>query len=146
MSAPTALPLVTAPAAGERGKLISRVKLLSWLSLGWMTIEGAVAITAGLVASSVALVGFGLDSVIEGLASVVIIWRFTGSRALSEAAEVRAQKLVALQFFVLAPYVAFESGRTLANGDHPARGPRGLARRTPAATRPYPRRLRPRRA
>jgi divalent metal cation (Fe/Co/Zn/Cd) transporter len=84
-----------------------------------MTLEGAVAIVAGLVAGSVALVGFGLDSVIEGFASVVIIWRFTGARKLSEAAETRAQKLVALQFFVLAPYVGFESVRALIGGEHP---------------------------
>jgi divalent metal cation (Fe/Co/Zn/Cd) transporter len=96
------------------------VRLLSWLSLGWMTIEGAVAITAGIVASSVALVGFGLDSVIEGVASVIIIWRFTGHRVFSHAAEERAQRLVAVQFFLLAPYVAFESVKALAVGDHPS--------------------------
>jgi divalent metal cation (Fe/Co/Zn/Cd) transporter len=100
-------------------ELAARVKLLSWLSLGWMTIEGAVAITAGIVASSIALVGFGLDSVIEGLASVIIVWRFTGNRVFSHAAEERAQKLVAAQFFLLAPYVAFESVKTLASGNHP---------------------------
>ena len=102
----------------ERERLIRRVKLLSWASLGWMTIEGAVAIIAGIVASSVALIGFGLDSVIEGFASVVIIWRFTGARIMSEAAEHRAQKLVAIQFFVLAPYVGFESVRALLGGEH----------------------------
>ena len=84
-----------------------------------MTVEGAVAITAALVAGSVALLGFGLDSVIEGVASVVIIWRFTGARRLSQAAEVRAQKLVAVQFFILAPYVAQDAVRALAGGEHP---------------------------
>ena len=84
-----------------------------------MTLEGAVAITAGIVAGSVALIGFGLDSVIEGFASVVIIWRFTGARVLCEAAETRAQKLVAIQFFVLAPYVGFESIRALLGREHP---------------------------
>lgn len=69
-----------------RERLVRRVKLLSWLSLAWMTVEGAVAILAGAVAGSIALVGFGLDSVIEGLAGAVIIWRFTGARSLSEAA------------------------------------------------------------
>lgn len=59
------------------------MKLLSWLSLAWMTVEGAVAIGAGILAGSIALIGFGLDSAIEGLASVIIIWRFTGSRAFS---------------------------------------------------------------
>ncbi|HEX3737927.1 MAG TPA: hypothetical protein VHV53_10325 [Solirubrobacterales bacterium] len=98
--------------------LARRVRLLSWLSLGWMTIEGAVAITAGVVASSIALVGFGLDSVIEGVASIIIIWRFSGHRVFSHAAEERAQKLVALQFFLLAPYVAIESVRVLVIGEH----------------------------
>jgi divalent metal cation (Fe/Co/Zn/Cd) transporter len=84
-----------------------------------MTVEGAVAILAGLAAGSIALIGFGLDSAIEGFASVVIVWRFTGSRVFSEAAETRAQKLVAIQFFVLAPYVAVESVRALVNGDRP---------------------------
>jgi hypothetical protein len=87
-------------------RLARRVKLLSWLSLAWMTVEGAVAIAAGIVAGSIALIGFGLDSAIEGFASVIIIWRFTGHRVFSNAAEQRAQKLVAVQFFLLAAYVA----------------------------------------
>ena len=74
-------------------QLAGRVRLLSWLSLGWMTIEGAGAITAGILASSIALVGFGLDSAIEGIASVIIIWRFTGHRVFSHAAEQRAEPI-----------------------------------------------------
>jgi divalent metal cation (Fe/Co/Zn/Cd) transporter len=100
-------------------RLAGRVKLLSWLSLAWMTIEGAVAILAGLAAGSIALIGFGLDSAIEGLASVIIIWRFSGRRVFSQEAEDRAQKLVAAQFFLLAPYVAYEATRTLIAGEHP---------------------------
>jgi divalent metal cation (Fe/Co/Zn/Cd) transporter len=96
-----------------------RARLLSWASLGYMALEGAVAIIAGIVAGSIALVGFGIDSAIEGFASVVIVWRFTGSRMLSEQAERKAQKLVAIQFFVLAPYVAVEATRSLVNGDRP---------------------------
>ncbi|HWM12723.1 MAG TPA: cation transporter [Solirubrobacteraceae bacterium] len=124
MSAPFDLQLApprTVPAiTRERyARLAGRVKLLSWLSLVWMTAEGVVAIAAGIVASSIALIGFGLDSAIEGLASVIIIWRFTGSRVFSHAAEQRAQKLVAAQFFLLAPYVAFESVRALAGGERP---------------------------
>jgi hypothetical protein len=60
-----------------------KVRLLSWLSLGWMTIEGAVASTAGVLACSIALVGFGLDSVIEDVASMIIIWRFSRERVFS---------------------------------------------------------------
>jgi divalent metal cation (Fe/Co/Zn/Cd) transporter len=118
-----ALPMVTAAtpridrATYER--LARRARVLSWLSLAWMTVEGGVAISAGLVASSIALVGFGLDSAIEGFASLVIVWRFSRSRMFSAAAETRAQKLVAIQFFVLAPYVGIESVRALIGGERP---------------------------
>ena len=81
-----------------------------------MTAEGVVAATAGVMAGSIALIGFGIDSAIEGIASVIIIWRFSGGRALSEDAERRAQRLVAVSFFMLAPYVAFEALRALATG------------------------------
>ncbi len=90
-----------------------RARALSWLSLVWMGAEGAIAITAGILAGSIALIGFGIDSAIEGAASLVIVWRFTGHRLLSHAAEERAQKLVAVQFFLLAPFVAFEAVRHL---------------------------------
>lgn len=109
----------TVPGRERVEVLARRARLLSWLSLGWMTVEGVVAIGAGIVAGSIALIGFGLDSVIEGVASVVIIWRFTGARIHSAAAEDRAQKLVAAQFFLLAPYVGIESIRALAGGDQP---------------------------
>ena len=104
-----------------------RARLLSWVSLGWMGVEGAVAITAGVLAGSIALISFGLDSVIEGAASLVIVWRFTGSRLLSHAAEVRAQKLVAIQFFLLAPYVTAEAVHTLVTGDQPQTSWIGIA-------------------
>jgi divalent metal cation (Fe/Co/Zn/Cd) transporter len=119
------LPTVgSSPAAGSFDearyrRLATRARTLSWLSLAWMTVEGGVALAAGVVASSVALVGFGLDSAIEGFASVIIVWRFTGHRMFSGRAEQRAQKLVAVQFFLLAPYVAIESARALIGGEHP---------------------------
>ena len=93
-----------------------RARILSWISLIWMSLEGGIAILAGVIAGSIALIGFGLDSFIEGLASGVIIWRFTGSRIHSHFAEQRAQKLVAIQFFILAPYVTVEAIRYLVNG------------------------------
>jgi divalent metal cation (Fe/Co/Zn/Cd) transporter len=136
----TELPLVPATAAPppaisrERyGELAARVRLLSWLSLGWMTVEGAVAIASGIAASSIALVGFGLDSVIEGVASVIIVWRFTGSRTFSHAAETRAQKLVAAQFFLLAPYVAFEAVHKLAAAEQAETSWLGIALVTSSA-------------
>src|SRR5829696_3847269 len=120
MSAPS-LPIVTAGGAAtqERRRLAARVRLLSWASLVYMAFEGGIAILAGVVAGSVALVGFGLDSAIEGFASAIIVWRFTGHRIFSEVAERRAQKLVGLQFFLLAPYVGFESLKALVEAEHP---------------------------
>jgi divalent metal cation (Fe/Co/Zn/Cd) transporter len=103
----------------ERERLATRVRRLSWFSLAYMTAEGAIAIAAGIVAGSVALVGFGVDSAIEGFASAIIVWRFTGHRITSDAAERRAQKLVAVQFFLLAPYVAYESIHAVAAVERP---------------------------
>jgi divalent metal cation (Fe/Co/Zn/Cd) transporter len=86
-----------------------RARLLSWFSLVWMTVEGVVGVVTGIVAGSIALQAFGISSAVEGLASVIVIWRFTGSRTLSEASEHRAQKLVAVSFWLLAPYVVAEA-------------------------------------
>ncbi len=82
MSTLAGLPTIPVVGSGgvdprERDRLIGRAKALSWVSLAWMTVEGGVAIGAALAAGSVALLGFGIDSAIEGLASVVVIWRFT---------------------------------------------------------------------
>lgn len=82
-----------------------------------MGAEGTVAIVAGILAGSVALIAFGLDSGIEGFASLVIVWRFTGARMWSHAAETRAQKLVAVQFFLLAPFIAYEGVGALVGGE-----------------------------
>jgi divalent metal cation (Fe/Co/Zn/Cd) transporter len=102
----------------HRRRLAARVRLLSWASLAYMAVEGGVAILAGVLAGSIALIGFGLDSAIEGFASAIIVWRFTGHRIFSDAAESRAQKLVAIQFFVLAPYVGYESVKALVSSEH----------------------------
>src|SRR5450631_1500768 len=131
------LPTLTAPPTGpqqqsmlepaERDRLIRRAKALSWLSLAYMTAEGAIAIAAAVLAGSVALLGFGLDSAIEALASIIVIWRFTGTRRLSDHAEQRAQRLVAITFFLLAPYIAQDAIRALISGEHPATSWLGIA-------------------
>ncbi len=95
-----------------------RARRLATLSLAWLCFEGAATTTAGLLAGSIALVGNGLDGAIEGLASVIVVWRFTGSRTLSISAERRAQQLVALSFFLLAPYIAFEATGALLTEHH----------------------------
>ena len=96
-----------------------RARFLSWVSLAWMTIEGTIGVFSGLVAGSIALQAFGISSAVEGLASVIVIWRFTGARTLSETSERRAQKLVAVSFWMLVPYVVAEAVYKLVAASQP---------------------------
>jgi divalent metal cation (Fe/Co/Zn/Cd) transporter len=84
-----------------------------------MTAEGAVGLIAGITAGSIALTGWALGSTVEGLASIIVIWRFTGTRTMSETAERRAQQGVAISFWLLAPYITIQAIRDLA-AHHPA--------------------------
>jgi len=102
-------PSTTRAVSDEWLRTARLTRRLSWVSLAWLCVEGAVAIVAGVTAGSIALIAFGLDSAIEGAASIVIVWRFSGSRMLSARAEQRAQRLVAIQFFVLVPFIAYEA-------------------------------------
>lgn len=97
-----------------------QASVLSWASLAYMAAEGALAITAAALAGSVALLGLGVDSVIEGAGSVTIVWRFARRRAVSEEAERRAQKAITVSFFLLAPYIAYEGIAKLARAEHPS--------------------------
>lgn len=90
-----------------------RARMLATVSLAWLCFEGTATTTAGLLAGSTALLGNGLDGAIEGFASLIVVWRFSGSRTLSTSSERRAQQLVAISFFLLAPYIAFEATRAL---------------------------------
>jgi divalent metal cation (Fe/Co/Zn/Cd) transporter len=99
--------------------LVRRAKLLARIGIAWHAVEAAVAIGAGAVAGSIALVGFGADSLIESVAGFVLLWRFAGARAGSQAAERRAQKLIGASFFVLAAYVGVEAVRNLVTASHP---------------------------
>ncbi len=110
----------------ERARLVRQAKLLAWLGVGWHGVEAAVAVGAGLAAGSIALIGFGADSLIESVAGIVLLWRFAASRAASESAERRAQKLVGASFYLLAGYVAFEAFRTLLAAERPEASPIGI--------------------
>jgi divalent metal cation (Fe/Co/Zn/Cd) transporter len=114
------------PGSAQWLRLASLARLLSWLTLAWLGIEAGVAIGAAAAAGSVALLGFGLDSGIEALASVIVIWRFTGTRLTGATAERRAQQLVAGSFYLLAPYIAGEALWGLAHADHPETSVIGL--------------------
>jgi divalent metal cation (Fe/Co/Zn/Cd) transporter len=108
--------VVVEPGSQSWFRLARLAKILSSLTLVWLGIEGAIGVVAGIMAGSIALIAFGLDSAIEGLASVIVIWRFSGTRTISLTSERRAQRWVAISFFLLAPYVAVEAIETLING------------------------------
>ena len=91
---------------------------LAWASLLWMTAEGFLGLVAGAAAGSISLIGWALGSAIEGLASVIVVWRFTGARTFSATAERRAQRAVAVSFWLLAPYIVIEAVRDLLGGHH----------------------------
>jgi divalent metal cation (Fe/Co/Zn/Cd) transporter len=111
---PVQLPLLSQ----ERARLERRARLLAWGGNAWHVIEFGIALGAGIAAGSVALVAFGLDSLIEALAGFVIVWLFTGGRGSSAAAERRAQQLIAVSYFVLAAYIGVESVRDLVGNHH----------------------------
>jgi divalent metal cation (Fe/Co/Zn/Cd) transporter len=114
----TRLPLVVRHS--ERGaRLERRARLLACGGIAYHFLEFAIAVGAGLAAGSIALIGFGADSLIEAFAGFVVLWLFTGTRNRAVAGERRAQQLIAASFFVLAAYVGIESMRTLVGGHHP---------------------------
>jgi divalent metal cation (Fe/Co/Zn/Cd) transporter len=96
---------------GERAATIRQAFLLEYVTLGWMTIEAAVAIGSGLTASSLVLVAFGIDSVIELVSAAVLVWRLTvelrHGKAFAERAERRASRLAGILLFALAAYLVF---------------------------------------
>lgn len=104
-----------------------QARLLAWVSLVWMAAEGAIGLWQGFAVGSIALIGWALGSAVEGLASVIVVWRFTGQRTLSETAEHRAQKAVAVSFWLLAPYVAVQSVHDLVGGHRAAVTVLGMA-------------------
>ncbi|MDX6692101.1 MAG: hypothetical protein QOG15_3558, partial [Solirubrobacteraceae bacterium] len=114
--APRSAPAPTAPTAAWL-RAARQAKLLAWASLAWMSAEGFVGVAAGLQAHSLGVVTWAASSFVEALASLIVVWRFTGRRTLSATSEARAQKWVAASFFLLAPYVVIEAIRKLASGD-----------------------------
>ena len=119
---------MTAPPAAT-ARLRRRGFWLEYASMAWMTAEAAVAITAGILASSIALTGFGLDSVLELAAAAVVVWQLRGGEDEGEGEdrEARAVRLIGVTFFALAAYLAVEAARDLAGHARPAFSPAGLA-------------------
>ena len=102
-----------------RVALERRAKRLAWGGNAWHTVEFGIALGAGVAAGSVALVGFGIDSVIEALAGGVIVWLFSNGRGSSAKAERRAQQLIAASYAILVVYIGIEATRDLVGSHHP---------------------------
>lgn len=129
---PVLSPEQTATAAGPQRdeawlRTARHARLLSWLSLAWMTIEGVVGLLAGLDANALTVVIWAASSFVEGLASMIVIWRFTGSRTRSERSEQIAQRLVAGTFLLLVPVFVYEAIRRLIDGSDTRQSTLGIA-------------------
>jgi divalent metal cation (Fe/Co/Zn/Cd) transporter len=103
----------------DRERLMRRARQLSLLSIAWMSVEAGVAITSALIAGSVALLGFGLDSLIELASAATILWLYTAGRGDSAQAERHAQRMIAICFAALAVYLAFDAINSLAHTTRP---------------------------
>ncbi|WP_433242986.1 cation transporter [Streptosporangium sp. CA-135522] len=107
------------PASDEWLRDARRARALSLATLIWLGAESVLGLAAGLGAHSVALIGWGMSSLVEALASLIVVWRFTGSRTLSNDAEGKARKAVAISFWLLAPYLLVHVAHDL-NAGHRA--------------------------
>ncbi|MDA0565673.1 cation transporter [Streptomonospora sp. S1-112] len=113
MAAP-AVPAASGPAEARRAVLVRRVRLLVAATIAYNTVEAAVALAAGAAASSAALIGFGLDSLIEVNSAAAVAWQFSARTAEARRArERRALRIIAVSFFALAAYVTVEAVRSL---------------------------------
>ncbi len=106
-----------------RRSLLRRAFLLLYVTIAWNALEGLVAIAAGLSAGSVALVAFGLDSSVEVLASIVVVWEL---HEPDRTGEPRALRLIGLGYIVVAGYVAWDTVNALTTGSRPAAAPAGI--------------------
>lgn len=112
----------------QRQTAVKKGRSLEYLTVGWNSLEAVIAIAAGLLAGSVALVGFGFDSVIESLSGVALLWRLhRDSEEKREHSEALALKLVGWSFLILAAYVAFDAGKSLWYREEPQASPLGIA-------------------
>jgi divalent metal cation (Fe/Co/Zn/Cd) transporter len=101
----------------EHANLARTLRMLSWLTIGWLAIDGIIGMSAGIASDSVVLIGWGLDCAIEAAAATILIWRFSGDRLHSEHAERLAQKLVGATFVLLVPYIVVQAIDHLITGN-----------------------------
>ncbi|MBK6779267.1 MAG: cation transporter [Gemmatimonadetes bacterium] len=124
-----ALPLATLPASPtDRVRLVRRSSRLTALTVGYNLLEGVISLVAGALAGSVSLIGFGIDSGIEVLASITALWRLgrDGEPVARAAAERRALRIIAVSFFGLGAWVSWDAAATLLSRSAPDRSPVGI--------------------
>ncbi|MFF0507642.1 cation transporter [Streptomyces fimicarius] len=115
------------PSPARRDALARRIRLLVAATIAYNVVEAAVALTAGTIASSSALVGFGLDSVIEVSSAAAVAWQFSArEHAVRERRERTALRIIAVSFFALAAYVAVDAVRALAGTGEAEPSPLGI--------------------
>ena len=118
-------------ASASRSDLLRHALRLEYLTVGWNIVEGMIAIAAGVASGSVALVGFGMDSIVESISGSILIWRLREERGGAdeeriEQVERRAERLVGFAFLLLAAYIAFEAVRSLLSAEEPDASPVGI--------------------
>lgn len=106
--------------------LAEQARLLSWFGVSWLSVAAVIAFIAGLIASSVSLVAFGIDSAIEGFSGAALLWLFGRREALPPAGRRRALRFLALQFLALSPIVAFAGLYTFLADEHAATSALGI--------------------
>jgi len=117
---------VIAPRVASRESLILKAKARVIFGLAWHTVEAGATLAAGIPASSSALVGFGADVTVERVGGLIVLWRFSRVRALSERTERISQRLIGISYFLLAAYVTCDSSQMLLSGEHPEASRLGL--------------------
>jgi divalent metal cation (Fe/Co/Zn/Cd) transporter len=116
------LPVVSAEWLGDA----RAARALSLVTLGWLGVESTLGLVAGMAAHSVALIGWALSALVEAAASLIVLWRFTGSRTLSPGAEGTARRAVAVSFWLLAPYLVAHVAYDLGEGQRAAPSALGI--------------------
>ncbi|MER5644512.1 hypothetical protein [Streptosporangium sp. NPDC002524] len=119
--------IVLAPPGAEWLRDARRARALSLATLVWLGVESVLGIAAGLGAHSVALIGWGVSALVEAAASLIVVWRFTGTRTGSAYAEARARKAVAVSFWILAPYLVLHVAHDLDAGHRAVPSVLGIA-------------------
>ncbi|WP_269855991.1 cation transporter [Streptomyces sp. RPT161] len=120
--------LTLGPSRARRDILARRIRLLVFATITYNVIEAAVALTAGALASSTALIGFGLDSLIEVSSAAAVAWQFSArDHAVRQAREKATLRIIAVSFFALAAYVTVDSARALAGSEQVQHSPPGIA-------------------